>query len=93
MCPQVRTKISHFFLCNTYVEQEHVHLQLSDSAPDAASHPEAEGDGAEGVGPLAAVAEPPLRLKAAGLREGVLVVTHGVVTEVESGLPKTTTSN
>lgn len=72
----------------TYPKQNHIHLKLSDPATDTASHSKAKWDGAEGVWPLVAITEPPLRLKCERLRECVLIVTDGIVTKQERGLEK-----
>lgn len=66
--------------------QNQIHLELRDPAANAASHPEAEGDAAEGAGPLVSIAEPPLRPEGERLGEGVLVMADGIVRKCESGL-------
>lgn len=73
-------------LVGTHSGQSQVQLQLSDPPSNTPPDPVAEGDGAEGVGPLAAVPQPPRRLKALRLWERLLVVTDGVVTEPEARL-------
>lgn len=72
----------------TYLKQKQIHLELSDPAAGTASHPEAKREGAEGVRPLWVVPEPSLRLKHEWLRESVLIVADGVVTEAERRLWK-----
>lgn len=72
----------------THPKQSQIHLELSNPATDAASHSEAKRDGPEGVGPDAAVTEPPLRLKCERLWEYVLIMTDGIVRKRESGLEK-----
>lgn len=70
----------------TYPKQSHIHLKLSNPAPDTASHSEAKRDGAKGVWPLTAVPEPPLRLKCERLWECVLIMTDGIEAKQERSL-------
>lgn len=77
-----------FFPLVTYPKQSQIHLKLSNPATDTASHSIAKWDGAKGIWPLAAIAEPPLRLKCGRLWECVFIMTDGIVTKRESGLAK-----
>lgn len=68
--------------------QKQIHLQLCNPATDTASDSKSKGDGAEGVGPVGAVLEPPFRHKSGRFREGVLIPADGVVRKIESSLEK-----